>query len=103
MNRKFTVVVAIVSGLFGSAVLRYAFAQNQPAVTREIRAQSFVLVDPANNVVGTFASEPVRNSVTVVEPGVPPKVPYHVVLRDPTGRVIWTPENPTKLVPLSVK
>jgi len=94
-------MVAIVAGLLGSAIMQYAFGQNQPAVTKEIRAQSFVLVDPANNVVGTFASEPFPNTVTLVVPGVPPKVPYHVVLRDPTGQVIWTPENPTKLVPLS--
>jgi hypothetical protein len=101
LNRKLNFVVAIVAGFLGSTILQYAFGQSQPAVTKEVRAQSFVLVDPANNVVGTFASEPIPNTVTLVVPGAAPKLPYHVVLRDPAGRVIWSPENPTKLVPLS--
>ena len=103
MNRKFHVVVAIAAGFLGSAIMQYAFGQNQAAVTKELRAESFVLVDAGNNVVGTFTSEPVPNAVTIVTPGAAPKVARHVVLRDAMGRIIWTPENPTKLVPLSVR
>lgn len=73
MNRKFNVVIAVVARLLGSAIMQYAFGQNQPAVAREIRAQSIVLVDPANVVVGTFTSELIPNGVSVLAPGVLPK------------------------------
>jgi hypothetical protein len=48
-------------------------------VTKEIRAESFALVDQYDNVVGTFAAEP---------KGI--RLPARIVLRDSYGREIWT-------------
>ncbi|HEY7390991.1 MAG TPA: hypothetical protein VH640_20910 [Bryobacteraceae bacterium] len=107
MSQKSHLIFAFVAGMAGAAVMHYAaptlaLAQDQTPVTKEIRAQSFALVDASNNVVGTFTSEPVQG-VTIRWPGTPSKVPSHIVLRDPNGRVIWTPDASTKMLPLAMR
>lgn len=62
MNNKLSIAIALLAGLLGGMLARYvapptAFAQNPTPVPKEIRAQSFTLVDPANRVVGTFTSD----------------------------------------------
>jgi hypothetical protein len=79
----------------GGLLTRYvapppAFAQNQAPITKEIRAQSFTLVDQSNQTAGTFAAEPV--------PG--PGMRVRVVLRDSKGREIWSAGG-TGLQPLT--
>jgi hypothetical protein len=69
MNRPLTVVLALGGGLLGGLLTRYigppsAFAQNQAPVAKEIRAQSFTLVDSSNR--------------------------SRIVLRDSDGREIWS-------------
>jgi hypothetical protein len=105
MNQKLNLTLAFTAGLLGSALMHYiapppAFAQDQtPAQTpaaKEIRAQSIALVDPSNNVIGVFTSEP-------LSPATSPKAAARVVLKDQRGRVLWTPESNTKLLPLSLK
>jgi hypothetical protein len=114
LNQKLNLIVALAAGLVGSAIMHYiapplAFAQDQAPVARDIRAQSFTLVDQANNVIGIFTSEPLPGAQVHVAPGSsvrvpsPVRVPSHVVLRDQNGRVIWTPDSNTKLLPLTMR
>lgn len=95
MNNKLSVAVALVAGLAGGMLTRYiapppVFAQVQVpvvpgtpppvaqiAAAKEIRAQSFVLVGPNDNVTGTFTTEPWRGTT-------------RIVLRDAYGREIWS-------------
>src|ERR1700675_60019 len=96
MNRNLTLSLALAAGLFGGLLSRYltpisAFAQ-APAQTqaqaptpapKEIRAQSFILVDDEGQVLGTFAYE---------KPATPfsrsPDAPS-IRLFDTTGKEIW--------------
>ena len=99
MNNKLTVSFALLAGLAGGMLTRFIApapvfaqapvqilpapapipAQTAPApVTKEIRAQSFALVDQYDNVVGTFAAEPKGM-----------RRPARVVLRDSYGHEIW--------------
>jgi hypothetical protein len=78
MNRTFTLSLALAAGLVGGLLSRYVTPQSvnaQPGPPQEIKAQSFVLVDGKNNIVGTFKSSADR-------------VPT-VVLLDRNGREIW--------------
>jgi hypothetical protein len=100
MNNKLIVAVAVLAGLAGGMLSRFmapapVFAQApvqilpgpvpavpapaSPAVTKEIRAESFTLVDQNGNVAGTFAAESM---------GV--RRPERIVLRDSYGHVIWS-------------
>ena len=101
MNKTFNVGLALAAGLLGGQLTHYiapsaAFAQvqappspvpgvpNNRPITREIRAQSFTLVDQADHTVGTFTVEPaplVRRDF---------KVGARIVLRDSYGREIWS-------------
>jgi hypothetical protein len=105
MNNKMSVALALMAGLLGGLLTRYiappaAFAQNQAPIPKEIRAQSFALVDPSDRTVGTFTAEPVLGAPgTFVRPapGLPndqsaPQIrwPMRVVLRDSNGREIWS-------------
>ena len=108
MNNKLTIVVALAAGLSGSALMRYvappvAFAQDRTPVAKEIRAQSFTLVDQSNNVIGVFTSEPVQGAFRDVPGSSTAKGPMHIVLRNPNGRVIWSPDDNTKLLPLTMR
>lgn len=102
MNK--TVLLALLAGLTGGLATRYiappvAFAQNQPAVTREVRAQSFTLVDSSDRTIGVFSAEAVPNRfrATIVNPGpnaTVQRIPeMRVVLRDAGGREIWSAES----------
>jgi hypothetical protein len=108
MNQKVNLIIAVAAGLAGSAIMRYiapppAFAQDQTQAPKEIRAQSIALVDQSNRVVGTFTSEAPSAPVRII-PGVSvTAAPSHIVLRDASGRVIWTPDAGTKLLPLTMK
>ena len=109
MNKTPTVVLALIAGLVGGALTRYiapatALAQNQAPVTKEIRAQSFTLVDPSNRAIGTFTTElgppappppPGAKGVIPPPPGQQPplgdrRAGTRIVLRDSTGREIWS-------------
>ena len=59
MNKTLTATLALAAGFIGGLLTRYiappvALAQNQAPITKEIRAQSFTLVDPSDHTVGTF-------------------------------------------------
>jgi hypothetical protein len=91
-EQTLTVALALVTGLLGGLLARFlappaAFAQNQAPIAKEIRAQSFTLVDPSDNSVGVFTSEPVFRGLQSV-PRRP--MPMRIVLRDSNGREIWS-------------
>jgi hypothetical protein len=98
VNQKTQLIVAVAAGLAGSAIMRFAaplpaFAQDQTQTPKEIRTQSVVLVDQSNRVVGTFTTAAAPLSTA----------PAHIVLRDASGSVIWTPDGTTKILPLTMK
>ena len=106
MNNKLVIALALVAGLVGGLLTRYvappsAFAQNQAPVTKEIRAESFTLVDPSDRTVGTFTAEPDVSGIQLfIQPGPssrlntpqlrPTVFPTRIVLRDSKGREIWS-------------
>jgi hypothetical protein len=107
MNNKLVTVLALVAGLAGGLLSRYAappsaFAQNQAPVTKEVRAESFTLVDSTDRTVGTFTAEPDASGgiQPFFQPGpssrlnVPQRLPTvlrtRIVLRDSSGREIWS-------------
>ena len=71
-----SVLGGILSQLIASSV---AFAQAQPSVQKEIRAQNFVLTDDAGNTVGVFS--------TVIQRVTGKRA---IVLFDQTGKQIWS-------------
>jgi hypothetical protein len=89
MNKN--VVLALIAGLLGGMLTRYvaapsAYAQNQvppptAPVSQEIRSQSFTLVDQSNRIAGTFSVAPDSRGRLA---------PPRIVLRDVTGREIWS-------------
>src|SRR5580693_863302 len=87
MNKTLTVTLALAAGFFGSLVTRYiapppTFAQDKAPVAKEIRAESFTLVDSSGRAVGTFAPELPRRGSASTGP--------RIVLRDSFGREIWS-------------
>jgi len=101
MNNKLNVAVALFAGLAGGMLTRYiappsVFAQTQnPSVTREVRAQSFTLVDQYDNVAGTFTAESM-GAARIFTPGdgSTPQMqlqrgPMRIVLRDAHGHELW--------------
>jgi hypothetical protein len=110
MNHKLSVSLALIAGLLGGLLTRYiappaAFAQTQASVTKEIRAQSFVLVDPSDRAVGTFTVEPAgpgaggpffqgpqssNNRAAPATPPLPLPSAMRIVLRDSAGHEIWS-------------
>ena len=59
-------ILALIAGLLGGFLTRYisppvAYAQTQPPVTKEVRAQTFAFVDPSNRTLGTLSAEPLRD------------------------------------------
>jgi hypothetical protein len=107
---KLSVALALVAGLLGGLLTRSiappaAFAQNQAPVAKEIRAQSFTLVDGSNRTVGTFTAEPLGPPAPPPPPGagrvIPPssgqppplgdrRPATRIVLRDSNGRELWS-------------
>ncbi|MES1262557.1 MAG: hypothetical protein ABUS49_12555 [Acidobacteriota bacterium] len=113
MKSKLNVALAVAAGLLGGLLTRYiepspAAAQDQSPSVREIRAESFVLVDPGGRTVGTFSSEPFagpRSRIISRNPDAPlvmTQAPRRIVLRDSSGREIWSAGG-TGLVPLSAR
>jgi hypothetical protein len=116
MRNQITIALALIAGLFGGLFARYlappaAFAQDQSLATKEIRAQSFSLVDPADRTVGTFTVEPLRGGagpeIILRSPQAPGNqfapqrpVPMRIVLRDGNGRELWSAGG-TVIHPLS--
>jgi hypothetical protein len=81
MNRTLTATLALAAGMLGGLLSHYitpATVLAQTQTQKEIKAQSFVLVDEKNNVVGTF--KPLDNPIA----GAPT-----VVLLDRNGRELW--------------
>ena len=93
--QKLNVTLALAAGMLGgflsrSITLPSVLAQNPapqpaPTVTKEIRAQSFTLVDGANRIVGTFTSEPGTTGWPVPQP--------RIILRDSRGHEIWSADG----------
>jgi hypothetical protein len=103
MNNKLVIAFALVAGLVGGLLSHYvappaAFAQNQAPVTKEIRAESFTLVDSSNRTIGTFTSDADGPPVPPPPPGgiTPPRLQRgpawrsRIVLRNSDGREIWS-------------
>jgi hypothetical protein len=100
MNKTLTVALALAAGLFGGMITRYitppaAHAQDQAAIAKEIRAQSFTLVDQFDHTAGTFSYEAgpgarmLQRGPSTNQPA--PRVPPgRIVLRDANGREIWS-------------
>jgi hypothetical protein len=78
MNRTLTLSLALAAGLFGGLLSRYMTllpVLAQTGAPKEMKAQSFVLVDAKDTVVGTF--KPSSDRIPTV------------VLLDRNGREIW--------------
>jgi hypothetical protein len=93
MKKHLNIVFALAAGLLGGLVSRYiappaAFAQSQPTATKEIRAQSFVLVDPTGRTIATFAPEPSLTRALSLDPSQPRL--GSIRLLDANGREIWS-------------
>jgi hypothetical protein len=90
MHKTLTIALAMFGGLVGGLLTRYiappaAFAQDKAPVTKEIRAQSFALVDSSDRTVGVFTAEPTGRGGNLHLGG-----PMRIVLRDARGREIWS-------------
>ena len=81
--QKLNLALSLAAGLLGgflSRNLTLPTAHAQEPHQKELKAESFILVDGADRTVGTFTFEP--NFAT-------PRIP-RIVLRDPSGRVLWS-------------
>jgi len=113
---KLNVAPALIAGLLGGLLTRYiappvAFAQDQTPAAREIRAQSFTLVDTSDRAVGTFTAEPIPGGrIIKMSPHTPnplngPVAPQvitpqmRIVLRDSSGREIWSAGGGARILP----
>ena len=127
MNNKLVIAFALAAGLVGGLLTHYiappaAFAQSVspvnplpppgvPTVVKEIRAQSFTLVDGQNRTIGTFTTQ-TSWGVNVPLPPPPPGAPQgaplpaprgrgpevtRIVLRDSNGREIWSAGDTAQL------
>ncbi len=81
MNQRLTLTLALAAGLLGGLMSRYftptpVLAQAQTLAPKEIRAQTFVLVDPRGVPLGLMGFDPRGNPV--------------IKLVDERGRVIWS-------------
>ena len=100
MNKTLTLALGLGAGLLGGLLTRYiappaAHAQDHAAVTKEIRAQSFTLVDEFDHTAGTFTYEPSPGKRIIVRHQGPEGtterlVSGRIVLRDSNGREIWS-------------
>ena len=80
MKRKTNLILALAAGLAGGLISRYinpmpAYAQAQPA-PKEIRAQSFILVDEQGTAFGLMGFSPRGISI--------------ISLLDARGRTMWS-------------
>jgi hypothetical protein len=93
MKKHLNLALALAAGLLGGLLSRYiapptAFAQNQAPVTKEIRAQSFVLVDPAGRTIATFEPDPGLVRLSRLDAAQP--LTGRILLLDSVGREIWS-------------
>jgi hypothetical protein len=93
MKKDLNLALALVAGLLGGLLSHYAFprvafAQNQAPVAKEIRAQSFVFVDPDGRTMATFTPDPAWAKVVRLAPSQP--FQGRIVLLDTNGREIWS-------------
>ena len=89
MNRKTNLILALAAGLLGGLLSRYmnpipAYAQTQSA-PKEIRAQSFVLINEQGTPLGLLGFDP--NGVPIIK------------LLDERGRTIWSTQPRPSLMP----
>jgi hypothetical protein len=109
MNRTLTLALGLGAGLLGGMLTRYiapppAHAQDQAAVSKEIRAQSVVLVDQFNRTAATFSYEPTPGVRMLPRGQQTPQVPLgpgRVVLRDASGREIWSAGGNSRILPVT--
>jgi hypothetical protein len=113
MNKTLTLALGLGAGLLGGMLTRYiappaAHAQDQAVVSKEVRAQSFTLVDQFNHTAGTFDYEPLSGPRAIPENlfpggrGVPDRVrPGRIVLRDSNGREIWSAGGNARIQPVT--
>jgi hypothetical protein len=113
MNKTFMIALALGAGLLGGMLTRYiappaAYAQDQPAA-KEIRAQSFTLVDQFDHTAGTFSYEPLPGARMTLprpqfggnQPPVDRLAPGRIVLRDASGHEIWSAGANSLIRPVS--
>jgi hypothetical protein len=105
VNNNATIALALGAGIVGGMLTRYisppaVSAQTQPP--HEMRAQSFVLVDPADHVVGTFTSQVIGNARLALNPDGSVRgdvaLPRRVILRDSAGHIVWSTDS--RVMPL---
>jgi hypothetical protein len=114
MNKTLTLALGLGAGLLGGMLTRYiappaAHAQDQAAVSKEIRAQSFTMVDQYDHTAATFSYEPLPgprafpgNPPFPSGPAIPDRArPGRIVLRDAAGREIWSAGGNSRIVPVS--
>ncbi len=92
MNTRLAVAIALVAGFLGGSLTRYiappvAFAQDQTSISKDIRAQSFTLVDSSDHTIGTFTTESISGP-TYRQPA-KNQPQRRIVLRDSSGCEIW--------------
>jgi hypothetical protein len=86
MNSRLTLAVAIAAGLAGGVLSRFIAptpAQAQTAAPKEIRAQSFVLVDQKGTAYGLLGFSPQGRPV--------------IKLLDAKGQTLWSTEPGLRL------
>ena len=119
MSKNLSVTLALLAGLLGGVLTRIApsvaLAQNQAPATKEIRAQSFTLVDAQNRAIGTFTAESSWGLMPTppppppgASPAPPPSTPRgrgpsatRIILRDSNGREIWSAGDTAQFRPLA--
>jgi hypothetical protein len=87
VKNTFNITISLVAGLLGGLLTRYitpsaAFAQDQKSAVKEIRAQSFVFVGPADQTLATLGVE-MPNKLA-------PNFVPRIVLRDANGHEMWS-------------
>jgi hypothetical protein len=92
MKKHLNLGLALVAGLLGGLLSRYiappaAFSQNLTPVTKEIRAQSFVIVDADGRTVAAFAPDPALLKLARLA-GQP--LLGRILVLDSNGREIWS-------------
>jgi len=93
MNRKLNLCLSITAGLFGGFLSHYispglVHAQTQAAPPKEIKAESFVLVNADGSPAGLFGFDKDGSPI--------------VMLLDKTGKVVWSASGKASGKPLTV-
>jgi|SRR5579864_8454785 hypothetical protein len=80
--KKLNLALSIAAGLFGGILSHFAWtqpahAQTLPSAPKEVRSQSFVLVNDKGDIEGTFSFDDSKNGFPTIK------------LSDGSGREIW--------------